>query len=339
MKINKFLSWALTAALLFNASPVFSVVAKRDVKDPVLREIISELSGKVPKFIDKYGETLFVEDEAVTRGALLSALYEYDKRLKDSGIASESGSSPAVPAVSRQEFDNLKSKLLSLEKTSSKPAAAPRTDIASLISELDPNMPSLLDKNLKNSKVFRDLQKQVASASSQQQQPASSTSYAALSGEINDINKRIDALAKKINSASSSSYPSASNAEVEELKKTLLQIQKNYVALSGRIDDIKYASSLPQPDSSSSADTRSIYNRLDAMKNIVDEVPAVTSSLQKEITKTRNQTQSDIDRIERRLNNLSKSSSKGSSGGSSSASTIATISLGLTMVAALFAAR
>ena len=53
-KTKKFFSWLAAAAVICNAFTPSFATAKRNVNDPVLREIINELSKKMPKFIDKY---------------------------------------------------------------------------------------------------------------------------------------------------------------------------------------------------------------------------------------------------------------------------------------------
>lgn len=378
MKTNKILSCLIAAALICNvASPAFSA-AKRDVNDPVLREIINELSKKMPKFIDKYGETVFVEDEPITRGSLISAIYEYDKRIKGAAgaVAAESAGktsitrqefdalknkvaaiekkTPDTAAVSakaeitRQEFDVLRNKVTTIEKTP--PSSGGKIDSIALMATLEPNMPALIDKNLKNSKAFKDLQQQVAvSGKSTGASPASVTAF---NKEMEEINKKLDSLTERVNTASlekdkaSSKVTSASQKELTDIKKTLMQIQTSYVALSKRIDELDsktaYASSSPKSGESSGTELTYINKQLNDIRKTVSDVPSV-GEMRKEIDRSKNQTQADIERIEKRLNNISKNSpsasyseeeSKGNSG-----ATIATISLGITMIAALFVAR
>lgn len=405
MKINKILSCLIAVALVANAAlPAFSA-AKRDVNDPVLREIINELSKKMPKFIDKYGETVFVEDEPITRGSLISAIYEYDKRTKSTSSGAVAGDSGKV-SITRQEFDTLKTKVASIEKkasetpsasklditrqefdtlrtkvtsiekktaASSKPditrqefdalrtkvtsiektsASSAKPDSVSLIASIEPNMPTLLDKNLKNSKVFKELQQQVADAGkSTNTTGASSASITALNKEIESINKQLASLSDRINTASlaadkgSSKTASASQKELTELKKTLVQIQTSYVTLSKRIDELDSKTTVASTQSgnttASGADLTYINQQLRDIRKTVSDVPSL-GDMRKEINRSQNQTQADIERIEKRLNNISQGSSssysqdesKGSNG-----STIATISLGITMIAALFVAR
>ena len=80
IKISRCLSIAVSASLL--AFGTSSGQVKKDVSDPVLQEIIESFKVRIPRFINKHGNNLFVEDEPVTRGSFISALYEYDKSLK-----------------------------------------------------------------------------------------------------------------------------------------------------------------------------------------------------------------------------------------------------------------
>lgn len=229
MKINKLLSLAVSAFLIFNASAVFAA-AKRDVTDPVLREMINEFSKKMPKFIDKYGETVFVADEPVTRGSLLSAFYEYDKRLKTSPL-------DVSATVSKQDFDALKNKVTLLEKSSSTAqgkASGGSIDTVKLISELEPNMPTLLDNSLKNSKVFRELQSQVSTGGGRGTGTGGSGNYASINKEIVDLNERVDMLSKKLDSnagvSSEEKSSSMSGATIATISLGITMIAALFVA-------------------------------------------------------------------------------------------------------------
>lgn len=399
---KKIMSWLLAAAIICNAVSFSFAAAKRDVNDPVLREIINELSKKMPKFIDKYGETVFVEDEPITRGALISAIYEYDRRTKSSNDASPSA---GVSQITRQEFDSLKTKVTTLEKSGVSAKTAPvkassgSVDMVALIADLEPNMPMILDNSLNNSKVFKTLQQQVASggkttnvnyasnkdvtdintkldlltkrvttaetnlASGTKTSTKDAASYAAVSKDITSINAKIEDLSKRLGSAetniASASSASSKNSkvqpvsapsqkEIDDLKNSLNQIQQSYVKLSKRVDELNdrpVLAASASDKSSSDVDLNYINRQLSDIKKTVASVPT-SSEIKNEINRSKNQTQSDIDRIERRLNNLSAVSSSRSSASSSSESsgggsgtTIATISLGITMIAALFVAR
>ncbi|MDR3256543.1 MAG: hypothetical protein LBT18_02670 [Endomicrobium sp.] len=311
MKI-KLLVWFVTGIFFLNTvSPAFSA-PKKDVRDPVLREIINELGSKMPKFTNKYGDSVFVEDEPLTRGAFISALYEYDKKIKGS-IQVETSVNPKGQLVSRQEFDSLKNKVSLLEKTglSLGSGTSKDVDIVKIISDLEPNMPMLLDNSLRNSKVFKELQQQVLDNSG---------------------------------SGTGSVYASAtpSQKEVIEIKKSLLQIQSSYVALSKRINDLGLKGVNRASASSGDINVDYFNKQLDDIRKVVVGVPSA-NDLQREIDKSKIQVRADIERIEKRLSHIfgsSKSSVIGeSSSGSRSSTKIATLSLGLTMIAALFVSR
>ena len=101
---KKFLSVALSVFMLFSMAD-FSFAVKKDVADPVLQQIISELNDRMPRFINKYGAAIFVADEQITRGALLQALYEFDK--KSSGSSSSAASSSSTGVISKKDYDAL----------------------------------------------------------------------------------------------------------------------------------------------------------------------------------------------------------------------------------------
>ena len=244
MKI-KLLSWLVAAVLMLNVLPAHSV-AKRDVNDPVLREIINEMSKKLPKFINKYGETVFVEDETLTRGAFIQAIYEYDKKTKQA--APEPSSAPKVSEISRQEFDALKSKVASLEsslKSSSKSqGTSEKADIFALIADLQPNMPAILDNSLKNSKVFRELENKVAAVAVGGGKDAAAS--ASLLKNVDNVNARVDALAKQVenlerkqmassfsskqDSGASSSSPAKTGATIATISLGITMIAALFVA-------------------------------------------------------------------------------------------------------------
>ncbi|MDR2426055.1 MAG: hypothetical protein LBD46_02575 [Endomicrobium sp.] len=385
-KTKKIISWLAASVIICNMCSFSFAAVKRDVNDPVLREIINELSRKMPKFIDKYGETVFVEDEPITRGALLSAIYEYDKRVKSSITAEEAVSSVSTESISqitRQEFDALRAKIMTLEKSRSASSPASKSssgsvDMVALISDLTPNMPMLLDNSLNNSKVFKSLQQQVTAGGSKSSSQ-DGISYMA-SKEFKEINIKLDGLSKRLDLAESSSLSasrdgvavnkefkeintklgrlskrldlaesgsmSASQEDINDLRNNLNQIRQSYVKLSKKIDELNdrtlvFASSYEK--SSVNFDMNYINKQLSDIKKTVAGVPT-SSEVKSEINKNKNQTQNDIKRIEKRLNDISSSTSSkpsGSSGssGGSGGTTIATISLGITMIAALFVAR
>ena len=109
--MNKLISCFLAAVMIFaNSSFVFSA-DKKDVADPVLKEMISELSTTMPRFINKYGSNVFVSDEQITRASLIQALYEYNKNRASSGSAAPVSN---IGFVSKDDFNLLKNKVSAL---------------------------------------------------------------------------------------------------------------------------------------------------------------------------------------------------------------------------------
>jgi hypothetical protein len=311
--IKKLIRFIISLAIITNVSASIFADQKRDVRDPVLREIINELGGKMPKFTNKYGDSVFVADEPLTRGSFISALYEYDKKIR--GKASESPADPNGQLISKREFDLLKNKVSSLEKTgvsAGKGGIAKNIDIVAIISDLEPNMPMLLDNSLKSSKVFKELQQQILSGSG----------------------------GKDSSSFSSSLSPK----ELSEMKRVLGQIQSSYIALSKKVEDLKtkteyYGSASSSKGALSGTDVNYFNKQLKDIKKTVAEIPSI-DDLYKEINKSQNQTQADIERIEKKLKKIKDAPGDSSSSSDSGLGTkIATLSLGFTMLAALFVSR
>lgn len=322
------------AIILVSGTPLFSA-DKKDVADPVLKEVINELSPKMPRFIDKYGPSIFVSDEQVTRAALLLALYEYDKR--------NSAASLSANFVSKKDFDLLNTRLSVIEKSGpagkSSASAGTSVDMIKLMNDLDPNMPMLLDNNLANSKVFKDLQKKVdmmglASSSGSGQQPVSNVAMVNMKTDITNLSKRIEAFEMSSKSAGSNMK---SSKELDDLKLSFAQIQKSYVNIAKRLDDLEN-----KPLTASSSDGRisnaqieALNAKINSIKNTVSDIPT-NNNMKSEINKT----SADVKRLEQKINELESSGvSSGSGESKSSTGTFAKISLGLTMVAALFIAR
>lgn len=429
---KKFISSLVTLAIVMNVSVCFSA-EKKDVTDPVLREMINSLSTKMPKFINQYGASVFVADEKVTRGALIKALYEYDKKTSGFGASALSSSDGDL---TKKQYTALSNRIAALEKNSAsttggktKKSASGSVDIVAVMNDLEPNMPMLLDSTLMQSKVFRDLQrkvnlasnggniasedtplgkndsktilalrKQVAllnkkmdnfetssaagltnkeynlldtriaaieknSVSATGKEDNSSTdtkTMLTLRKQIVMLNKKIDSFETELASASNdkkskSKKTSSDSDEIAEMKSTLNQIQKSYVAMSKRVNELENTqSALVASDNSSgksgklsNAQMKNINLQIASIKKTVENIPT-NDYVDAEIQKVNTQTAKDIKRIENRLNNLKNSgnfndgSSKAksdSSDGSSKTGTIAKISLGLTMIAALFIAR
>lgn len=414
---KKCLSIFIATFLLLNMVSGVSFAAKKDVADPVLQEIISELSSKMPRFINKYGAAIFVADEQITRGTLLQALYEYDKKAS-SGASSSSVSSAGV--ISKKDYDALNAKVIALEKkvksgagttavASSKSSKS--AELVDIMEDLEVNMPMLLDNTLENSKVFKALEKKVNAASSGNVAVASSMdadvslpsgsqkSLATLQRNIISLNKKVDAvelslasiqngttsvassskqskssvdalyelknLQKEIDSMNekvslmeakldkskgvSSVYNGPSEEDFNSLKKAVIQVNRSYVALGKRVDGLEKEQQMYSASSSSSATPASlnakqmqlINARINSIKQSVDDIKAEGMSSYSGGT----QSTADIKRIEKRLSNLEKSktsyssSSSDESSSSSKSGTIAKVSLGLSLIAALFIAR
>ncbi|MDD3323131.1 MAG: hypothetical protein PHS59_16995 [Paludibacter sp.] len=422
---KKQISVALAVLMFFNTTALIAV-DKKDISDPVLRQIISELGSKMPRFVDKYGDNVFVADEQITRGSLITALYEYDKKMSLSGSGS----------ISKKELDLLNTRLTALEKnTSPKGLGAPRTaavdvDIIKVMNDLEPNMPMLLDNSLENSKVFKALQEKVemagpVTASSSASLATSKTSSLALTNiqkDIANLNKKVDDFELSLSSAKtgsskltdtqvsasisnmqkdilnlnkkiddfglslasaktgsskltdtqvsanisniqkeianvnnrislvensltskdiSSSGPVSSQEslrELTDLRRSLIQMQKSYVAVSKRVDELENKPVVYAGKEVDSSQINLLNSKINSIKETVSDIPT-SASVQDQISKSNSQTASNIKQLENRLNNLEKTGVSGDSSKSSSTSTVAKISLGLTMIAALFIAR
>ena len=322
--------------MFFSGTPLFSA-DKKDVADPILKEVINELSPKMPRFIDKYGPSIFVSDEQVTRAGLILALYEYDKR---NSVASISAN-----FVSKRDFDLLSTRLSLIEKSGSGKASASGSsvDMIKLMNDLDPNMPMLLDNNLANSKVFKDLQKKVdmmgLSASSSSGQSIPNVALVNMKTDITNLSKRIEAFEmtskQQILSGSDSGR---SSKDLDELKLSFAQIQKSYVNIAKRIDELEnkpvmIASS--KDGKASDSQIEALNAKINSIRNTVSDIPT-NDYVKAEINKT----SQDVKRLEKKIGEIESSGvSSGVSESKSSTGTFAKISLGLTMIAALFIAR
>lgn len=358
---KKRISVILSMVMFFNMTALV-YADKKDVADPVLKEIIAELNNKMPRFINKYGAAVFVADEQITRGSLLSALYEYDKK-------NSAGSSSQIGMVSKKDYDLLSSRLAALEKDmslsktgkgGSAAVGASNVDIIKVINDLEPNMPMLLDNSLASSKVFKNLQKQVEMSS------AAGASSAGAKGqttnaqvlydlqnvqkEVAEVNNKINLMetrlaSSKVSSGAGVTAVTPSNQELEDLRRSVIQMQKSYVSIAKRVDSLEDEKPAVYASSSNPSDSqiRDLNAKINSIRETVSGVPT-SDFVQTQIRKSSSQTSEDIKKIEKRLVSLEKSgkgSSDNSSSGSSSGttSTVTKISLGLTFVAALFIAR
>ncbi|MDI6641629.1 MAG: hypothetical protein QME68_04880, partial [Elusimicrobiota bacterium] len=125
----------------------------KDLPDPVMNKAVNCFSTRLPGFIYKYGSNVFVGDESLTRASFLLALYEYDKSLY-------------TGFITHQEFNKLSSRVQELEKISTavesnKKLQEQKLDIYTIISDIKPNLPNLLDESLKQCEVFNNLRTEV----------------------------------------------------------------------------------------------------------------------------------------------------------------------------------
>lgn len=197
---KKFLSVAMSVFMVFSMVDV-AFAAKKDVADPVLQQIITELSDRMPRFINKYGVAVFVADEQITRGALLQALYEFDKK---SSSAKASSSVSFAGVISKKDYDALNAKVLALEKKMKIPSgstsggSSAEIDIVQVMNDLEPNMPMMLDNSLSSSKKFKELEakvKAVASGTSSNIGSGPNVSQTAIAGlqkDISELNAKIN---------------------------------------------------------------------------------------------------------------------------------------------------
>ena len=244
---KKIISSFVTLAMVVNVSVCFSA-EKKDVTDPVLREMINSLSTKMPKFINQYGSTVFVEDEKVTRGALIKALYEYDKKTSGGSSGVSAAAISEDGGLTKKQYMALSNRIAALEKNSTsttggknKKAASGSVDIVAVMNDLEPNMPMLLDNTLAQSKVFRSLQKKVNLVSNGS--AAGEDDSSALAPSKNDsktivtLKKQIAALNKKIDTVKQASPEGLSKKEYTLLDNRIAALEKNSANITGKNDD------------------------------------------------------------------------------------------------------
>jgi hypothetical protein len=260
--------------------------AKRDVQDPVLREIINEFGNKIQKFTNKYGEDIFNQEGTVTRAEFIIALYEYDI---------------ATQAINKKKLDALENKVNLLGKNdlpsnSKRKEKEDATNIVRLIADLEPNMPMLLDNSLKNSKVFNELQQQIKDKKGRNEDTPKGSSISRKDpSEIKEALSRLESEQRSISQKVDEFKRIEKNPvkELSEIKKTLSQLQLDYASILKKVDKL---------NSSTSKVERFEKNK---MKNISTE-----------------------------YNDFSSSSSY-----NNNTSKLVGLSLGLSMVAALFISR
>ena len=218
---------------------------------------------------------------------------------------------------------------------------------------------SVLKKNMNElTTKLNNVESSIASLGKDSSKVASSANNAQVlyevknfKNEINTVNKKISEMESKLASAKTESSVSSapSQEEINGLKKSLVQMQQSYVTLGKRLDTLKkdqssYASLVKDSSdgsaSLSSSQMKLINAKISSIREEVDNIKVGSSSAE-----TSNKNTADIKRIEKRLSNLENSDRSSSSGSSDSDSgsgkggTIAKVSLGLSLVAALFIAR
>ena len=255
-KAGEILIFGFVAAALFCVFRAESFAqVKKDVSDPVLNEILAFFNHRMPRFINQHGQDVFVADGPVTRGGLISALYEYDRSLK---------------FAPKQEVSELKEKMAAIEKTGK------TYDINGIIAELQPSMPVMLDKSLNNSKVFLNLKsemakKQGAEPQMEQGKTASESlaeltkrvakleevpvaAQSAESAELGELKDRLSALENKIsNEKMAEASKKSPSVDIEDLSKRIENLEavqaqnsallkkapENYSVLSDKIDKLQ----------------------------------------------------------------------------------------------------
>jgi len=278
--MNKLISCLLAAIMILGNSSFVQSAEKKDVSDPVLREIIAELSSTMPRFINKYGATVFVSDEQITRASLIQALYEYNK---NKGASTTSAVTPSanIGFVSKDDFNALKSKVSALEKkalggtqtTAKNSSVSSNLDIIQLMNDLEPNMPMLLDNSLQNSKVFRDLQKKVDSrtvsvgGSSVASSGISEAQLESIKNDITGLSQKYETLSAALTSNRDSKMSSSQvSANIAILQKEVAGIN---VKLASLQDSVKSSSS---SDKNSNADLASMKQEIESLKNKVSSI-------------------------------------------------------------------
>jgi len=172
--------------------------------------------------------------------------------------------------------------------------------------------------------------------------------------DLKNLQKELDAMNEKVSlmeaklaktKGVSSVYSGPSQEDYNDLKVAVIQVNRSYVALGKRVDTLEKEQQYYVSSSSNSTSAKSslsakqmqlINAKINSIKQSVEDIKTDGMS---SYSNTKNT--ADIKKIEKRLSNLenSKDSSDSSSSGSSKAGTIAKISLGLSLVAALFIAR
>ncbi|MHB9156010.1 MAG: hypothetical protein ACYC5N_10050, partial [Endomicrobiales bacterium] len=296
---------------------------KKDVSDPVLQEILSSFESRMPRFIERHGKDLFVTDEPVTRGSLMSALYEYDKSLKI----------PRKDFVTRQELDELKEKMA--QSAASRPPA-PQTakgggkiDIMEIINDLQPNMPILLDNSLNNSKVFNSLKQEVMNRPGGASLANAGSGVELTRADIEELEKRVARIEKgaALNSRyggdahASSDRETASKQELSEIRNKLALLERNMSAYRAPAPDESEGPKVAARDLASKQELNEVRSKLALLeKNVSSLGNEETAAPAREgVTRQDLASKQELNEMRGRLALLEKKASSGGESGGESA--------------------
>ena len=250
---KKFLSVLVSVFFLLNTAGL-TFADKKDVADPALQAIITELSSRMPRFINKYGSAVFVADEQITRGALLQALYEFDKK-----SSSSSSSASAAGVISKKEYDALNAKVAALEKKlgsaskSGGSSSGESADIVEIMNDLEVNLPTMLDNTLSSSKVFKNLEAQVkANAAGGGSSSSAGSSTGVSVAVVNSLQKNISDLSKKVTTVETNLAKKADSSKTDLSINAIKDLQKNISDLNSKVSSVE-SSLAKKPDSKATA--------------------------------------------------------------------------------------
>ncbi len=311
---KKFLSVLVSTLFLLNTVE-FAFADKKDVADPALQAIITELGSRMPRFINKYGASVFVADEQITRGSLLQALYEFDKKSSSSGASS-------AGVISKKDYDALTLKIASLEKklqsSSGKSSSGGSADIVEIMNDLEVNLPTMLDNTLSSSKVFKNLEAQVKAGGS-----GTASGGGVSVAVVNNLQKNINDLSKKINSVEASvaketdsKASAAQAAEVAALKKSMSDLSAKFNSMETALTSAKSGSK-----STTSAEVTYLQKNIDDLNKKINSMETnlaknsgsksdISASALKDMQKNINDINSKINNVESSLASLGKDGSK-----------------------------
>ena len=296
--MNKKILSVLVAVFMFINTVGTCFAAKKDVGSPALQQIISELSSRMPGFINKYGAAVFVADENITRGTLLEALYEFDKRASTSSAGSSVASEGVV---SKKDYDALNAKVIALEKKvrtgagGTSGSKSQSVDLVEIMDDLEVNMPMLLDNTLADSKVFKALEKKVNAAGGTAVATASgSTASGSVSQAVlTSLQKNVATLTKKVDDVESSlaSVKKSKGSKGDNFASSteFTSLQKNMDALTKKVDNVELSlASVKKSGSakgskseilSSSTELTNLQKNMDALTKKVDDVELSLASV------------------------------------------------------------